>query len=61
MKNILHVSYDMGIGEAERALYQIIRGQREFGLRPALAVVTKCGFYGDKVAELGIATYDLNQ
>jgi len=61
MNTILHVSHDMEIGGAERALFQLIRGQTELGLKPSLAVTTQSGFYGDKVAELGVPIYEFHQ
>jgi len=58
---ILHVSYDMGIGGAERALFQLIRGQVQAGMQPSLAVLASSGFYGQRVAELGVPVVELNQ
>lgn len=58
---VLHVSYAMGIGGAERALYQLVRAQAERGLGPELAVLSESGCYGRDVASLGVPVHDLRQ
>ena len=58
---ILHVSYRMDIGGAERSLYQLVRAQKAAGLNPTIAVLSKHGYYGERVAELGVPVVDLHQ
>lgn len=58
---ILHISHSMKIGGAERALYQLIRGQLQRGLEPALLILSKGGYYAEKTAELDVQVYELNQ
>ena len=62
MPRVLHVSYSMGIGGAERALYQLIRGQAITGALPALALLSgKQGLYARLAGDLGLSVFDLAQ
>ena len=51
----------MNIGGAERALYQLIRGQVSSGIQPQLLVLTEGGFYAKKTADLGVNVHELHQ
>jgi len=57
---IAHVSWRMGIGGAERALFQLMRAQRDFGHRVKLIVVSHKGFYAEEVEKEGIEVVALN-
>jgi len=61
MRKVLHVTYDMGIGGAERALYQLIRGQIEAKVSPSLILLARSGYYGKQVAALGVPVHELDQ
>jgi len=50
----------MGIGGAERALFQLMRAQRDFGHKVKLIVVAEKGFYASEVEAEGIEVVVLN-
>lgn len=58
---ILHISHSMKIGGAERALYQLIRGQVQSDLEPELLVLSRGGYYAEQTAELGVPVQELEQ
>ena len=58
---ILHISYCMSIGGAERALFQLMRGQKLHGVEPELLVITQGGYYADRTREIDIPVYELMQ
>ncbi len=51
----------MKIGGAERALYQLIRGQQQNSMQPALLILSQGGYYAEKTAALGVEVVELNQ
>lgn len=58
--SITHVSYSMDIGGAERALFQLMRAQKDFGHSVRLIVVSKIGFYGSAAEKEGVEVIGLN-
>jgi len=60
-KRILHIAGQMSIGGAERAIYQLIRGQRYAGTHADLLGSSYLGYYGKKVAETGARVFELKQ
>jgi len=51
---IAHISYSMDIGGAERALFQLMRAQRDFGHKVKLIVISRKGFYASEIEAEGI-------
>jgi len=51
----------MAIGGLERALYQLIRGQRNAGLQTDLLVSSLLDYYAKKVSEVGAKVFQLGQ
>lgn len=51
--------WQMGIGGAERAVYQLIREQRARGVEADVVIGTEAGLYGDRVRETGAAVFEL--
>jgi glycosyltransferase involved in cell wall biosynthesis len=60
-KKILHITWNMGIGGAQRAIYQLIRAQRQKGIPADLLVATAASFYGEKTKETGAVVFELGQ
>jgi glycosyltransferase involved in cell wall biosynthesis len=60
-KKILHITWSMDIGGAQRAIYQLIRAQRQEGIPADLLVATTASFYGEKTRETGAAVFELGQ
>jgi L-malate glycosyltransferase len=58
-KSILHVLWSMGIGGAERAVYQLVREQRRSGIEADVLVGSYAGFYGKRTEEIGSRVYEL--
>jgi len=58
---ILHVHWSLGIGGAERALYQLVRAQRDVGADVAVLIVSEPGLYGERLAAEGVPIYALGQ
>jgi glycosyltransferase involved in cell wall biosynthesis len=58
---ILHVHWSLEIGGAERALYQLIRAQREAGSEVALLTVSCRGLYGEQLQAEGFEVFALDQ
>ncbi len=56
---ILHVSWSMNIGGAERALFQLIREQHRHGIDASLLVESTGGLYAQKTHEAGAEVYEL--
>jgi glycosyltransferase involved in cell wall biosynthesis len=57
--SVLHVMWRMSIGGAERAVYQLVREQRERGVDADVAVASEVGLYGERVRETGARVYEL--
>jgi glycosyltransferase involved in cell wall biosynthesis len=51
----------MGVGGAERAVYQLVRAQRQRGLVADLLVATSSGLYGEKLLQEGTGVVELGQ
>jgi len=60
-KKILHIAWQMTIGGLERAIYQLIRAQRDAGIRADLLVASVAGFYGKKTRGAGAKIFELGQ
>ncbi|MBI5848255.1 MAG: glycosyltransferase [Nitrospirae bacterium] len=60
-QRILHITWTMAIGGAERALYQLIRAQRENGLESDLLIARDASFYGDVTGQTGARVFALGQ
>ncbi len=57
--NIIHVMWNMDIGGAERAVYQLIREQRRTGIESDIILLNKKGLYGKLCEEAGADVYFL--
>jgi glycosyltransferase involved in cell wall biosynthesis len=53
--------WSMSIGGAERAVYQLVRGQRARGVRADVLVSSSAGHYGERLRENGVAVHELHQ
>ena len=51
--------WHMGIGGAERAVYQLIRKQRSRGVEADVLIGTEAGLYGERAREAGAAVFEL--
>lgn len=60
-EKILHITWQMAIGGAERAIYQLIRAQRDAGIHADLLIASSEGFYGEKTGESGAKIFSLGQ
>lgn len=60
-QRIIHIMHSMKIGGAERAIYQLIKAQREAGCIADLGIITKKSLYGEKVEALGSRVYCLEK
>jgi glycosyltransferase involved in cell wall biosynthesis len=58
-ERILHIMWNMDIGGAERAVYQLIREQRRKGINSNVMILNKLGFYGGLCKETGAGIYFL--
>ena len=58
---VLHVMWSLGIGGAERALYQLVLAQRLSGAEVGVLVATEPGLYGGLLSEQGVAVETLRQ
>lgn len=58
---ILHIMWQMDIGGAERAVYQLIREQRRCGMYSDLLIGNNGGFYGEKTREAGAQVIEIFQ
>jgi len=56
---ILHVMWNMVVGGAERAVYQLIRAQRSDGHQSSVLICTDLGMYGNKLKESGVDVHVL--
>lgn len=61
VNQILHVCGSMGIGGLQRALYQLIREQRNAGLNADLLVSSLPSYYASKSAEAGARIFLIRQ
>jgi glycosyltransferase involved in cell wall biosynthesis len=59
--NILHVHSRMRIGGAERALYQLIRAQRLYGINADLLISSPPEHYAQKCEELGAKVHFMSR
>ena len=59
--SIAHVIWSLGLGGAERALYQLVRAQRARGLAVDVVVATTTGLYGERLREEGACVAELRQ
>ena len=59
--SIAHVIWSLGLGGAERALYQLVRAQRARGLAVDVVVATTAGLYGERLREEGACVAELRQ
>jgi glycosyltransferase involved in cell wall biosynthesis len=59
MMKILHIGGKMSIGGAERAIFQLIRGQRAAGIEANLLVSDSPGYYGHKVSQTDAKVYEI--
>ncbi len=58
VKKVLHVSYSMNVGGAERALFQLTRAQKkESSITPALIILGRPGYYAEMVESEGISVF----
>ena len=57
--SVVHVLWSMEIGGAERAVYQLVRGQRRRGRHADVIVANTAGFYGEKARESGALVHEL--
>ncbi len=58
---VLHVMGSLGVGGAERAVFQLIRGQREVGIDAAVLVTGRPGLYGERLREEGVEVVALGR
>lgn len=58
---ILHVMWSLRIGGAERALYQLVRAQRDRGREVGVLVASDLGLYGEHLAHAGVWLESLEQ
>ena len=58
---VLHVMWNMEIGGAERALFQLVREQRAQGIAADVVVGRAAGFYGERTREVGAQVFELHQ
>ena len=54
---ILHTMWNMDIGGAERAVYQLIREQRRTGLDSNVIILNKKGMYGELCEKIGAEVF----
>jgi glycosyltransferase involved in cell wall biosynthesis len=60
--SVIHVLWNMNIGGAERALYQLVREQRARGIAADILIGSSAGFYGAKAREeTGATVTELGQ
>lgn len=59
--SVLHVMWSLGIGGAERALYQLVVAQRAAGAHVGVLAARDAGFYGERLYERGIEVHALGQ
>jgi glycosyltransferase involved in cell wall biosynthesis len=60
-RSILHVLWNMDIGGAERAVYQLVREQRRHDDAADVLVASNKGFYGERSREAGATVIELRQ
>ncbi len=58
---VLHILWQMDIGGAERAVYQLVREQRRRGVEADVMLGRNGGFYGERSAEAGAKVFELGQ
>ncbi len=58
---LLHVAWDLSIGGAQRALFQLIKEQRRIGLEVDVLVGSRGGYYGIQISKLGCQVYEMMQ
>lgn len=58
---IAHVIWEMGIGGAERALYQLVREQRAHGIDADVIVGKDGGYYNEMTRSMGACVHSLDQ
>lgn len=58
---VLHVMWNMEIGGAERALFQLVREQRAQGIVADVVVGSRAGYYGRLTRDLGAEVHELGQ
>ena len=56
---VLHVMWQMSIGGAERAVFQLVREQRRRGVDADVVVANDLGLYGERVRGTGARVYEL--
>lgn len=56
---VLHVMWQMSIGGAERAVYQLVREQRLRAIEADVAVGNGLGLYGDRARDAGALVHEL--
>jgi glycosyltransferase involved in cell wall biosynthesis len=59
--NIVHVLWNMEIGGAERALYQLVREQRARGIEADVMLGSRAGLYGEMARETGARVVELGR
>lgn len=60
-ERIAHIMWQLGIGGAERALFQLVREQRRNGISADVIVGKDAGYYGDRTREIGAMVHELGQ
>jgi glycosyltransferase involved in cell wall biosynthesis len=60
-RRVLHVLWSLGHGGAERAVYQLVRAQREAGVDAGMLAVSTPGVYGERLRDEGAPVYALSQ
>lgn len=58
---IAHVMWQLGIGGAERALFQLVREQRAHGIDADIVVGRDGGYYNDLARSIGAQVHSLGQ
>ncbi|MFQ5722449.1 MAG: glycosyltransferase [Candidatus Aminicenantales bacterium] len=60
-EKILHITWDMGVGGKEKALIQLIKGQRQAGREADLLVSSQINAYEDELKKTHTRVYALGQ
>jgi len=56
---VLHVLWNMEIGGAERALFQLVREQRMRGIHADVLLAANAGLYGERTRDIGATVTEL--
>ncbi len=60
-ERVLHILWNMSIGGAERAVYQLVREQRLRGIEADVLLCSGGGFYAERAREAGATVHELGQ